>query len=150
MHWIKYHTGKEVIVAKLPYFGLLFVLLLTGCVGSHKPTAWHSTVVKRGDNLYAFSKRYQISLASLAKANHLKKPYLLKAGSVDIGAQRFRLVLHASLDSPDYAAITERSAAFDQLIQTLLLEKASKPHRQNTRKISNQNVTISQVLENAC
>lgn len=70
----------ELKVKRFLYIFLL-VFALSGCASMNWWGNWGNTVtVSRGDTLYSISRRYNVPIKDMIKANHLVAPYTLYVG----------------------------------------------------------------------
>ena len=70
----------ELKVKKVLYI-LLLVFALSGCASMNWWGGWGNTVtVRKGDTLYSISRKYNVPIKDMIKANHLVAPYTLYVG----------------------------------------------------------------------
>ncbi len=90
------------MVRKFTYI-LLVCLGLSGCYASNGEIrlfnryslfgSADSVTVSKGDTLYSISRRHNVPLKDLIEANHLRPPYILKAGQVlQLPTARYHIV----------------------------------------------------------
>lgn len=83
----------ELKVKKILYIFLL-VFALSGCASMNWWGGWgNSVTVRRGDTLYSISRKYNVPIKDMIKANHLVAPYTLYVGQkLSLPAKQYHTV----------------------------------------------------------
>jgi murein DD-endopeptidase MepM/ murein hydrolase activator NlpD len=83
----------ELEVKKILYIFLL-VFALSGCASMNWWGGWgNSVTVRKGDTLYSISRKYNVPIKDMIKANHLVAPYTLYVGQkLSLPAKQYHTV----------------------------------------------------------
>lgn len=144
----------EFKVKKVLYIFLL-VFALSGCASMNWWSGWGNTVtVRKGDTLYSISRKYNVPIKDMIKANHLVPPYTLYVGqklslpakqyhTVKRGESLYGIARMYNVDVTSLSKVNNLKTPYSLSVGQRLLLPASVSAQDTGKKVSAAPVMVS-------
>ena len=133
----------------------LLVFALSGCASMNWWGSWGNTVtVRKGDTLYSISRKYNVPIKDMIKANRLVPPYTLYVGqklslpakqyhTVKRGESLYGIARMYNVDVTSLSKVNNLKTPYSLSVGQRLLLPASVSAQDTGKKVNASSVTVS-------